>query len=309
MRGGSWGNAIMVSIVHRLGLRVAYVVLVFVVPYFYIFAPQARRALTQYYRLIQPKQSFLFRQWRVMTHLYQFAQILVDQVFQAAKEDFEFEMEYLGGDILKSQQSGRAGVMLFSHFGGWAVASQRFSRRQLANSISLIRYQPEGFSAEDVFSEKITRNLNTILVRPGEPIFLSIHSILRDGGKLAIMGDRPFDNNFELKKFLGKLAPVPATPFRLAKIYKTQLSFVLGFRRGFGRYGLVTETLDMKNLTLDQAMEQYLSFLETYIREYPSQWFNLYPYWSSVPTLPDGQVCRPEKNDWKVQKPMELSSV
>ncbi len=296
MRGGKFGNGLMVFLLKSLGLKFSYFLLYFIVPYFYLFAPTARRGLNQYYSLLQPQMGWFGRQIQVLRHLYCFAQILVDQAYQASRESLSFDIEYTTGNVLRQHHEPGAQVMLFSHFGGWAISTQGFSRRQTQKPIHMIRYQTQDLSPDDVFREKNQSNLRPIVIRPGEPVFLAIHQVLREDGHLAIMGDRPFDNNFELKNFLGRLAPIPTTPFRLAKTYKAKLSFVSGFRRGFKAYGLATETFDMEAVSVEDAVNKYVDFLSRSIKDYPKQWFNLYSYWSSLPTLPNGYQCLPNKN-------------
>ena len=294
MRGGRFGNQLMVGLLKILGLRFGYFLLFFIVPYFYIFSPKARRGLNQYYHLVQRKSGFFHRQWLVLKHFYKFAQILVDQAFQAFHKELCFDIEYVKGDALKTHSESGAQLMLFSHFGGWAISTQGFSRRGAQKPIHLIRYQTQDLSSDKVFQESNRQNLELINIKPGEPLFMIIHQVLGEGGNLAIMGDRPFDNSFELKKFMGRLAPIPTTPFRLAKTYKAKINFVFGFRRGFCSYGLATESIE--RASVDEMMEAYLNCFSTYITQYPDQWFNLYPYWSSLPTLPNGKVCVPTKN-------------
>ncbi len=305
MRGGRFGNAFMIFSLRVLGLRFCYFLLFFIVPYFYLFAPTARRGLNEYYQIIQPRMGWLRRQWVVLAHLYKFAQILLDQAYQAARDEISFDIKYMTGNVLRQHHEPGARLMLFSHFGGWGISTQGFSRRNTKKPIHMIRYQTEALSSDKVFREKNKSNLHNISIKPGEPVFMAIHEVLRDEGHLAIMGDRPFDNNFELKNFLGRLAPVPTTPFRLAKTYKSKLSFVLGFRRGFKAYGLATKTLDLSKVGIDEAIESYLKFLKTYLEEHHDQWFNLYNYWSSLPTLPNGATCLPSKN--QVETPYRIS--
>ena len=124
---------------------------------------------------------------------------------------------------------------------------------------------------------------------------MGIHDILSNSHDMALMGDRPFDNNFELLPFLGKLAPFPSTPFRLAKTYKVQLSFVLGFKEDGQNYGLAARTLDMRSLSVQEAMMEYIQFVEKTIGKHPKQWFNHYNFFSRRPTRPDGSLCLPHR--------------
>lgn len=298
MRGGKLGNAIMFRLIRWGGLPLAYFLLYFIVPYFYFFAPTARRGLAQYYSIIRPSARWFNRQFLILRHLYRFAQTIVDQAFQAAHTDVVFDINYESGDTLKPGYSQGASIMMFSHFGGWGLTTQRFSRHQKGRKIHAIKYVSEQLTSEKIFKEKKSDALEKIEIKPGQPLYMRLHQILGNGERLAIMGDRPFDNNFELVPFMGRLAPIPNTPFRIAKTYNAELSFIMGYKKTMKTYGLITESHDLSNADQKMAMNQYVSFLESCIKKHPDQWFNHYSFWSTIPTRPDGSLCEPTRYQW-----------
>ena len=300
MRGGRTGNAIMMKLIGLGGLPLAYFLLFFIVPYFYVFSPKARKGLTQFYKIVRPQSGWMRRQWLIIKHLYRFAQTIVDQAYQASHKELVFEIIYDDGkDIKRPGQQEGAGLLLLSHFGGWGVATQGFSRRYPGRVTNMFKYESESLTEEKVINEERREHFRKISVRPGEPIFMTLHEILDRNELLAVMGDRPFDNNIELIPFLGRLAPIPSTPFRLAKNYSAELSFIIGFKETGRKYGLATQILDDREMSIEECMKAYVSFLETYIRRYPEQWFNHYPLWTTLPTRPDGSLCLPKRYQWK----------
>ena len=296
MRGGYWGNLFMKKLISIGGLPIAYFLLYFIVPYFYLFAPKAYKGLTEYYKILYPKGSWINRQYLILKHYFRFAQTIVDQAYQAMKDDIAFEIDHKTGDqLFQTTVSEQGQILLFTHYGGWTLATQGFARRKIPKPIHRIKYKTENLSVEKIIKEKTEGNLKTIEVKPGEPIFMNLHRIMSENGNIAVMGDRPFDDNFELLPFLGKIAPIPTTAFRMAKTYKSRMNFILCFKESSYKYGLVTKVLDMNEMSVAKAMKSYIEFLEEVIQQYPEQWFNHYSYWSSLPTRPDGSVYIPRK--------------
>ena len=299
MRGGRIGNALMKKLIGIGGLPLAYFLLYFIVPYFYLFAPKARKGLTQYYKILRPQTTWAKRQWFIIKHLYRFAQTIVDQAYQAARQDLVFEISYDdSNEARKPGQNNGAGLLLLSHFGGWGVATQGFSRRYPGRIINMFKYESEKLTEEKVFKEKTKGHLKKISVQPGEPVFMTLHEILDRKELLAVMGDRPFDNNIELIPFLGRLAPIPSSPFRMAKNYSAELSFIVGYKKMGREYGLAIKIMDVSQMSLEESMKAYVGFLEKYVKRYPEQWFNHYPLWTTLPTRPDGSSCRPRRYRW-----------
>lgn len=297
LRGGKFGNLFLMVVLKHLGLKAGYFILYIIIPYFYLFAPRARRGLNEYWRIINPNMGFLNRQWQIMKHELVFAKTLMDQAYQAHHEELVFDVQYTLGHVLKGkEQNDKSLLMLFSHFGGWGITTQGFSRRKYDRGpIHVLRYQTDQLSTEKVFPQPENSKVKPIYVNPGEPLFMSIHDVMGKGGTIALMGDRPFDSNFELVPLLGRLAPIPTTPFRLGQTYKAQVCIVVGIKGEGMKYSLVTDVFEAESLKADQMVEKYLSFFEKYIRENPHQWFNLFEYWSKLPTLPNGMECRPSR--------------
>ncbi len=295
MRGSRLSHYIMSRIIKWGGLPSAYFMLYFIVPYFYIFAPKARRGLNEYYRYQNEKVNWFGRQSLIVKHLYRFAQVLVDQVYQALFSKLVFNITYREGEVLKTFTEKTSQILIFSHFGGWGLTAQGFSRKSFERTIYLIRYRSSKISTESVVKESSSEKIKILYFEPGEPIYMGIHEVLSAGNDMALMGDRPFDNNFELVPFLGRLAPFPSTPFRLAKTYQLPLSLVLGFKENGRDYCLISRTINSKDQDVYGAISLYVEMLEKAVRAYPKQWFNHYSFWSKRPTRPDGSFCQPSR--------------
>ncbi|NJL24870.1 MAG: hypothetical protein HC902_06660 [Calothrix sp. SM1_5_4] len=269
-------------------------------PYFYLFAPKARRGLDEYYRLLDPKLSFLERQKRILRHFYRFGQVLMDRIFQGYhRERVQFTLRPNGLENIASAMRDKDGLILLSaHVGGWDLAAGLLGRHELADRVHIVEYKTDGLSFDRLRGDMSSAKLNSLnSKRSGDAIF-EIHQALRAGQCLGLMGDRPIGDRFELIPFLGKLAPFDVTAFRLAAAAGKPLLFTFGFRAGDGVYDFharpareyVYRPEVARELQTYDWASRYARQLEFFVRKYPEQWFNFYPFWSSLPTAPDGRL-------------------
>lgn len=103
-RGGIFGNWILKCIMRYGGLKPTYFVLHFVAPCFYFFAPKARRASDEYWRILKPEASWLERQSLIVTHFLKFARTLADWIYRSFHPTAQFTFNSTGKkNILQGQ--------------------------------------------------------------------------------------------------------------------------------------------------------------------------------------------------------------
>ena len=82
--------------------------------------------------------------------------------------------------------------------------------------------QTAHIAAEDALQELAGgRPLDLVFSQAGEE---------HEGAVLGLMADRPLDHNVELVPFLGKLAPIATSPFRIALATGAEIVFIFGFK-------------------------------------------------------------------------------
>jgi predicted LPLAT superfamily acyltransferase/uncharacterized protein (DUF2062 family) len=304
-RGGVIGNWILINITRKLGLGIAYFCLNFVIPYFYLFAPTARRASNEYWRIIRPEAGFLRRQLLVLRHLNTFARILMDRVYQGASSAPRFEIRRNGiENILEPVRSGRGLILLGAHVGAWDLSAALLQQDGLGGDFHLIRYQSSGITFEKVRGAANPGHLKDLVINQEQQPVLSIRRILGEGKPVGLMGDRPLANHFELVKFLGRLAPIDCTPFRIAAACEANLLFTFGFK-GEGKCYEFHATKSRRyqyspdedrTIQCGQWAQEYANVLEGFLRKYPDQWSNFFPFWSSEPKPLMGKEASTPRN-------------
>jgi len=287
-RGGWLGHAFMKGVVKNFGLRWAYGFLFFIVPYFYIFAPKARRASNEYWKLLQPEISWFFRQWQCLKHFYVFAQVLVDRNYLKHTPTPAFVARSTGLENIEILKSSPSGALLVSnHMGGWDLAATLINSLEYL-SLYVVKYHAEGLSLDPIKGKTTSLELSSNL---GAQPILRIRELLNDAHSVGIMSDRPLSGRFELVPLLGKLAILDSTPFYIASLCSAPIVSTYGFKSKGNIYDFYAERphiLDRNDSTSrqEQALHwlcHHASSIEQMLKLYPHQWFNFYPFWSTLP--------------------------
>ena len=122
-RGGVAGYLTFIFILKHLGLKFAYFILRFVVLYFVLFAPLARKSLWFYFRKIHGWgfwKSFV----GLFSNFYVFGQTLLDKVALLSGITTNFSFDFDGEEYLKKMVSnGKGGMLIGAHLGNWEIRS------------------------------------------------------------------------------------------------------------------------------------------------------------------------------------------
>lgn len=300
-RGGRFGNGFLLLVLRWFGLQAGYFCLYFIIPYFYLFAPQGRRGLNEYYRLIAPRMGFVRRQFAVMRHFFRYGQVLMDRVYQGSHEQLLFDIRADGAEYINRElQKGQGILLLGGHMGGWDLASSLLKTTGVSEQLFRVEYRPTGYSYHGMTEKLRKGTVTTVDSKSSDDAIFVIHQSLSHGKCVALMGDRPISDRFELIPFLGKLAPFDMTAFRVAAATRAPLIFTFGFKAKGKRYDFFARPSRVyqyndtiaRELQLYAWAEAFVREVEKFLRRHPEQWFNFYSFWSSVPTAPDGMPMR-----------------
>jgi predicted LPLAT superfamily acyltransferase/glycosyltransferase involved in cell wall biosynthesis len=300
MRGGVFGNWLMKMIGKFGGLRAAYFCLYFIVPYFYLFAPKARRSMNEYYGILRPEVGYWRRQWLVMNHLHRFARVLVDRVCQQFHETPMFRIREEGlRNITDSVQAKTGLLMVTAHVGGWDLAATALKQKGHSDEFKVVKYAAPGLNFDRVAGMDRTAQRDQVLLGErtgGAQAVFQIRELLLRGHPVGLMADRPVSQYYELVKFCGKLAPMDTTPFRVGALCSTPVLFTFGFKSpvSAGEYDFYATPVRHypargvnRELQAFEGLQDFCRTLESFVRMYPDQWFNFYPFWSTPPNPPE----------------------
>lgn len=311
-RGGKFGNSFLKLVIKLGGIKVAYALLFLIVPYFYVFAPKARRSANQYWSIARPDVSIIKRQWLVLKQLYRFGQTLLDRVYQSFHQELCFKLNSSGiSNILDPIVAEKGLIVVTAHAGNWDIAAHCLKSKGLGQPLYVVRYESQGITFEKATAQaepghlkKIVANLQTS--QGGQPI-LAVRELLARGLPVALMGDRPLGNHYELVLFFNKLAPFDCTPFRIASVCQVPLLYTFGFKRNQSEYDFSAlppqhyPTLSgrEKSFKMVDWAQDYAHKLEQMLKNYPEQWFNFFDFWSAIPLPPDAKPSQQARNHSK----------
>ncbi|HTM46086.1 MAG TPA: glycosyltransferase [Polyangiaceae bacterium] len=317
--GRSRGNALwygfLKRILRHLGLRVGYLFLLLAVPYFYLFASRARRALHEYWAILAPQASFLQRAGHALRHLYTFAQVLMDRALAVEQlmspaQASPFQANGHGMENMQAALNEDKGLLLLSaHVGGWDLASSALVGTGIGERMHLVQFEAGG-----VIFRKVA------LSPHGDPVAASGHlpvdnpifhlrELLLNKQLVGLMGDRPLSARFELVQFFGHLAAFDVTAFRIARSTGAPIVACFGFKGQGQTYDFYIEPKidcvgdsNANSALMYRAWAQdFATTLERQLRHYPYQWFNFFPFWSSIPSGPGGEFILDGRNPLEEQ--------
>ncbi|MCB0393126.1 MAG: DUF2062 domain-containing protein [Bdellovibrionales bacterium] len=313
IRGGRFGNWLIGTSVRLLGIRFGYFLLNFVIPYFYLFAPKARRSSRQFHLRLNPKLRGFKRIVTVYRHLFFFGQTLLDRVYQSHFSERKFELESSGFEAIReSLQKEKSVVIVGAHFGAWDMAQRYLFVHGLETKFQTVQYRAKEGVQFDAIKAKTEVESNKRLLETGRAeMTMDIHGALASGQPIALMADRPNPRNTELVPFEGGLLPIDVSPFRIALAANVPIIFTAGFKKNLDTYSFCarrakasSEPDQNKSETLYRLGCEYSEFLEDVVKMSPNSWFNFFPVFSAVPDYgPLGAGGRPIKIEFPEEWP------
>ncbi len=258
-----FGKGILKLALRKFGLRAGYACLYPLAAWSWAFSFKAKRALHEFYRLTRPNLSWLSQQRLIFEHFAAFCEMRMDRIYLALKGGGSFPLRQEGLQYIRQARQNENGLILLSlHLG----------------------------------SVNITADIIKLNDFRGQTV-MEIHQALKRGDCVQLMIDRGTPDRSELISFLGKLAPFDVTPFALASALQVPVIFCFGIKNDQGGYEFIAreprayklEGSRPYDLQIFEWAKEFVREAETLVKRHPGQWFNLYPYWSAVPTQAPGK--------------------
>jgi lauroyl/myristoyl acyltransferase len=172
-------------------------------------------------------------------------------------------------NLCDAYKEGKGVILITGHLGNYEWGASYIG--YLGFKISVISVEYRTSRIRDIYEDNRRRaGIGVFYVRRS---FSGPVRFLKDGGLLAIAGDRNFEGSAETVKMFGKDVEIPKGAFFLAS--KLGVPVVVGFgpREKDGRYHVHLEKpFKVKDGEIDEAIKKYVALLEKYIKKYPDQW-------------------------------------
>jgi len=286
-RGTLFWLRVITWIALRIGRPVAWCLQYPITLYFFLTSPKTRRASYAFLNRALARPA----SWRdsFRQHRY-FACTILDRVYLLSRRYDCLDVEIHGQEaILERISAGSGCIILGSHLGSFEVLRSLGARRDEFSIRVLMRHEQNQVITE--FLNHLDADIADVVIPLGQiDSMLRAQEAAEQGALIGLLGDRavPGEESHECS-FLGKSAPFPVAPMKLAMIMKIPVYQFFGVYRGGNRYDihfeLLTDALDVSRgeraAVAAHLVEQYASRLEHYAKKAPYNWFNFYDFWQS----------------------------
>ena len=286
-RGTEFFMLLIKWIALHLGRSVARLLLLPITAYFFLFAPDARRAS---YRFLHRIQGSPAHWWQVARHLHHFSATILDRVFLLTGKHGQLDITVHNADLVFAHTTpGNCAVLLGSHLGSFEVL------RALAVSDQKLRLKVLMHEAHNELVTRILHALNPEVAETVIPLgtpnsLLKANEYLQQGYLIGILGDRVVDRaKATACDFLGSQTDFPTGPMLTAAALKAPVILFFGLYQGGRRYEIHFEllanqvTIDRNRRAQDVQLwtQRYADRLAHFTRISPYNWFNVYDFWET----------------------------
>ena len=284
--GTTYGNGAMhrwlIALLRNIDVRVFYAfAYVFVVPpclFCSSFTP-----IWHYFRQ-RLGYSSLKAFWYTYLNHGIFAQAVIDKFAMYAGRRFDIEVDGLAFfQQLAGQPDGF--VILSSHVGNYEIAG--YSLVSSEKRLSALVYSGE---KESVMKNRnkmfVQTNIHMISVRKDMSHLYDINNALANGEIVSIPSDRIWGSSKSISiPFLGREADFPVGPFHVAALRGQEVLVVHVMKIAVKRYRVYVKPLAYdkhapRQEQIEALARQYVAELERMLRQYPTQWYNYFDFWS-----------------------------
>ena len=283
--GGKFGQNFLFAVLRSVPVRVMYIALYLVTPFYVLFDFKSRKNVYRYYRLRQGFSAWKSF-WRVFANYLVFGKVVLDKFAIMAENTRQYKIVEVENiehfDRLLNSESGF--VLASAHVGNFELVGHCLLQdKKRVNGIifggesSQMRQQREKSSEHS--------NINLIPVTDSISHVFAVKEALENGEIVTELCDRMFgsEKGFAVP-FFGKEAMFPAGTFRMAVQLGIPMLALFIMKDGGTRYRgfLYPITVDSSLPAREQANQlarQFAEKMEAVLRRYPNQWFNYFDFW------------------------------
>lgn len=255
---------------------------------FYLLAGWQRRGIRANLRVVQGRVRV---EWLVFSTFYKYARYWVDVLLMSRLTGERLDTligRKNGGEFLEDAlASGNGAILITPHLGNWELGGLALAERGVRVNVMTFR-EPDEKVNEMRERVRRERGIGTIYVNREDTSPLAIIeavNALRRNEVVALLGDRDGSSHTIRLPFFGRQTSIPAGAAYLAIAtgapvipvfvplegdqYATLMEEAVHFPSGHGAHAHAVR----------EGTERILGVFEKYIRLYPDQWYNFFPYW------------------------------
>jgi len=283
--GSAFGQKAMKILLSIVPVRVGYVILIFVVPFYMLFGRKGYLSIYRYFRNQHryPVMKSFFKTYR---NHYLFGQMMFDR-FAVYAGQKRFEVDNPDNDLfLEMVHAPHGCVIAGAHVGNPELCGYLLS--QQTKRINSMIY---GGEAEEVqknrFKTLDDNNVRLIPVSTDMSHIFIINEALTNNEMVSMPCDRAFGSAKTVScDFLNGKADFPVGAFVLALQYNVPVIALFVLKISAARYRIHVVRVpepqeDNRRERINQMTRSFTVILEGIVKKYPEQWFNFYQFWKS----------------------------
>ena len=254
--------------------------------YFTLAAPRSFRCSVDFLRRVLGPQPWWKWPWLVWRHFFSFGITLLDRVaviLGRGRIECRFEGESLFRDYL---DHGQGVILLGAHVGSWEIGGHLLGQR-LNKPVNVVILEREEQRLRQLFAEALAQRQFRLLTTDESPLrSVPILGALRRAEIVALAGGSllwwrgPVTFPFLEGRCVSRSVPIAWAAASGAPLFQV---FVVRERLGLYRFVsyppqfVPRELLRAPAESLRPYVALFVDRLSTLARDYPFQWFNIYP--------------------------------
>ncbi len=193
------------------------------------------------------------------------------------------------GHMVKALKQGKGVICITPHLGNWELGGLLLAFKGADLYVLTL---DETDAQTKAFRERMRakKRIKNIYINPDDPApaaIIEVVRVLKEKKVVAMLGDRPGNNNTIEVDFFGRKTPFPMGVATLAMATGAAVLPVFVILKGGRYWGVIERPIYFQSPArrereqgIRKGMEELARVFERYIKDYPDQWYNFYPYWS-----------------------------
>ena len=283
--GSGWMHRTLIGSLRWLDVRLIYVFTsIFIIPVCLLL--NLNHSRTTAYRYFRQRLGYgcLRASWYTYVNHCLFAQVVVDRFSVFAGKRFKLDID--GYEYFQQLELETKGfVILSSHIGCYEVAG--YSLISKSKRFNALVFGGEKATVMKGRQEALSEhNIRMIPVREDMSHLFIVNEALSNNEIMSMPADRIVGSAKVVKvNFFGETASLPAGPFSVTTMNGFDALAVNVMKISAKRYKVYVTRLSYdtqapRKQQMQQLANCYVEELERRVRQYPSQWFNFYDFWS-----------------------------
>jgi|SRR5690554_2799199 len=281
-KGSLLGYKIFVFLIHNVGLRFSYFILLFVALYYFLFSWSSSKSIYNYLRKRQgfsAVKSF----FGIYRSYYVFGQTLIDRIMISSGKKKRFTFDFDGiENIREVLKDGNGAVLISAHVGNFEISEYFFDDLDEELITNIVTTDLERKKIKD-YLEKLSlqSRMKYILIQDDMSHIYKFNEALSKNEFICITGDRYMPGSKYLEtEFLGETAKFPAGPFLIGSRLRVPVLFVYVMKDSATHYHLYARSANVEHRNEKALLDSYVESISSIVDKYPYQWFNYFYFWN-----------------------------